>query len=232
MALVLKTAVTRNAAGTELYIEFLNATGAYDDPTNLGGFGAPNVARESLAMIYYGLHKTVEEDIVSVPTAHDPLTATSFTIPLTRDNNGHLNYYVWGLPIFDDQLVYADGDIVYDNENPSVPFIKERVAGQWVTITSEDLVDKTVAIYKEGNVFPVPVAESFRMELNGLRLEKLRLMVYGECTEEEYTDFRNAFDYVDSELEEAINDFCSGSYAEAQQKLENIFEYQDHRNAA
>lgn len=230
--LVLKTTVQRNAAGTELYIEFLTATGVYESPDNEGGFGTPNPARNTLAIIFYGLHKGVEADVEVLPLAHDPLTVSSFTIALTKEINGHLNYYLWALPVFDSGGSYSDGDIVYDNETPSAPFIKKRVSGVWESITKESLINESDVDYKEGNSFPIPDAETFRNELNAQRLDQLRDMVYQKCPAEEYEAIRNNFDYVDAELEEAINDFCSGAYAEAQRKLEKIFEFQTYLEEA
>lgn len=229
--LQLKTAVTRNASGSELYVEFENATGLYDVTTNPGGFGAPNAERNTLAVLFYGNFKLSSGDVEATPLVHDPLTVTSFTLALDRDKNAHLNHYIFALPIFDDEAVYNEGDIVYNNENPSAPLIQKYVAAVWTTIAIAELIGEEVT-QKETNSFITPEAEAFVNELSALRLSKLRALVKGECGKDEYEPVRNSYDFVDSLLEGAILDFCSGAYAEAQLKLEELFAYEDSYNEA
>jgi hypothetical protein len=229
--LQLKTTTSRNGSGTELYVEFLNATGVYDAGTNPGGFGAPNPERNTLAVIFYGNFKLSTGDVIAVPVVYDPLTVSSFTILLDRSKNAHLNHYIFALPIFDDELEYEEGDIVFNNDNPSAPVIQKLNAeDEWDIIQPADLIAEEVD-QKETNSFITPEAEAFENELAALRLSKLRALVNGSCGKDDYEPIRNAYDYIDGLLEGAILDFCSGAYAEAQLKLEEIFAYQDSYNA-
>lgn len=229
--LQLKTAVTRNSSGSELYVEFLNATGVYNAGTNPGGFGAPNPERNTLAVIFYGNFKISTGDVEATPLPYDALTVTSFTLAIDRSKNAHLNHYIFALPIFDDGGTYEEGDIVFNNENPSAPLIQKlNSEDEWETITAADLIGEEVD-QKETNSFITPEAEAFVNELSALRLSKLRALIEGKCGKDEYEPTRNSYDYVDSLLEGAILDFCSGAYAEAELKLEEIFAYQDSYNA-
>jgi hypothetical protein len=229
MPLVLKSNTTQNEAGTELYIEVVDATGVYDVDDNPGGFGPPNPARNTLAIVFYGNHEKVDGPVLAVPTAHNPLTVSSFTILLDSTiKNGILNYTIFGLNVFNSGGVYTDGDVVYDNENPAAPFIKKRVAGVWEPKTAAEILGDEEAVQTEDNAFPIPAAIEFKDELNRARINKLREKVYEKpCAEEEYRQIREWFDYVDGELELATNDFCSGAYAEAEAKLESIFTLQE-----
>lgn len=226
MALVLKTKTTRNQAGTELYIEFLQATGVYAVTTNEGGFGTPNPDRNDLAILFWAEHKGTAEDVLVQAVAHDPSTVSSFTVALTRAINGHLNIWLFAVPIFDVGDTYENGDVVWDNTNPEAAIIKKRVGGVWETILIDDLFDEAEVVNKEINLFPVPEAEAFRNSLNADRIKALEDKVNEKCPEEEYESARTSFDFVDGMLEAAVNDFCAGAYAEAQKKIDKIFEYE------
>ncbi len=226
--LQLKTTVSRNGSGTELYVEFLNATGVYDVSTNPGGFGAPNAERNTLAVIFYGNFKLSTGDVLAVPEFYDPTSVTSFTILIDRAKNAHLNHYIFALPIFDDEAEYEEGDIVFDVDNLVIQKLNED--DEWETLQPADLIEEEVD-QKETNSFITPEAEAFENELAALRLSKLRALVNGSCGKEDYEPTRNSYDYVDGLLEGAILDFCSGAYAEAQLKLEELFAYEDSYNA-
>jgi len=228
-SLVLKTLVTRNAAGDQLYIEFLNATGAYNVSTNPGGFGTPNPSRNSLAIIFYGNFTKVAGNVLAMPSVNDPLTVTSFTIPLTIDVNGILNYYVFALPIYSGSNSYSAGDVTYDNSNPAAPFIKKYDGTTWTTIHAADLVGTSVD-QKTGNALVIPDAERFRNTLNASKVEKLRAYIKKLCGHDEYIAVRNQFDFVDGLLEEATNDVCAGAPNEAQIKIEEILAFQQQLN--
>lgn len=226
MSLVVKTKVTRNVAGTEAYIEFLNATGTYDVSTNPGGFGTPNPDRNDFAAILVAVHKLVETDQEASVSAYDPLSVTSFTIAITRDVNGELKYDLYLVPIFDSGGTYVDGDIVYDNETPSAPFLKKMVDSDWVTITNDDLAGSDLD-QKNSYAFIIPDAEAFQNELNAARLLKLREYKKDQCGCDEYDKARLNFDFVDGLLQAATNAHCDEAYAEAQQDVEEVLDFQD-----
>jgi hypothetical protein len=231
--LVLKTKTTRNQAGTEVYVEFLNATGEYDVTTNPGGFGDPNPARNTLAVLFYGNFKLSSGDVVATPLTYDPLTVSSFTLAMERSLNSHMNHYIFALPIFDDEVTYEEGDVVWNNTNPLAPVVQKMNSDdEWEEVALVDLIEDEEVSQKESNNFITPDAEAFVNELLGAKLIKLRNFINEECGEDEYKDLDTKFDYVDSLLEAAGLDFCSGAYAEAQLKLEEIFSFEDDYRAA
>lgn len=230
--LALKKKVTRNAAGTELYIEYVDATGLYNVTTNPGGFGAPNPERNTLAILFLGNHKKVEADIPCVPNAYDPITAPSLTIPITREVQGHLNYSLFAVPVFIPMGMYVDDDIVYDVVNPSAPFVKKMIGGIWIPKTTADLLLESTIVQTEGNAFPVAEVEAYVNYLAAEQLKKLRAMINGECGADEFEPLRNSYDYVNGLLYAATQNFCIGAYGEAQINIEEALRYQDIQLAA
>lgn len=224
--LVLKSKVTQSQDGTQLFIEVLNATGNYDADTNPGGFGSPNPARNTLALVFYGNFKRVAGDVLAVPLPHDPLTVASYTLNISG-LNGVLDYFVYAIPIFDPIGSYSDGDIVYDHQNPSQPFIKERVSSAWVPIQPADVANQLVVVQKEGFAFPIPEMATYRNQLNSDRMSQLKAKIdEGDDADwEDYYLVRSGFDYVDGTLDAATKDFCAAAYAPAQVKLEKIEAY-------
>lgn len=225
--LQLKSAVSQNQGGTELYIEMVTATGVYDATTNPGGFGSPNPVRNSVALIFYGNNKKSAGDVLQSPDAYDPATVTSFTIQITNDNNGILEYFVWALPIFDDMLVYVDDDIVYDQENPAAPFIKKMIASVWTPILPIDLITETIEGTLEDVAFFFPRAIAFRDELNVARLRINRKLQAGDATDLDYDTSKTNFDLVEGLLDIASKAFCGGAFNEAQLRLEEVLTLQD-----
>ncbi len=230
--LLLKSDTSQNTEGSELYIEVENATGLYDAETNDGGFGAPNAARNEVALIIVAKHILSAGDEDATVSEYDPLTVESFTVAVTRLLNGVLHYLLYAIPIYDTGGVYEAGDIVYDKEDPFLPFIKEmNEALERVTITTEDLLGKTGVNESTKHAFIAPDAIAFRNRLNADRTRVNRQKVAGLCGEEDYEAAKLNFDYVDGELECALNDFCDTAYAEAQIKVEAILELENNLNA-
>lgn len=232
MPLQLKTAETKNPAKTELYIEFLNATGAYS-VSNTGGFGTPNPARNTLAVLFYGNYKPSAGDVLATPAVYDPLTVSTFTFAITPETNGHLNGYLFALAIYDPMGSYTDGDVVWDNTtNPVVPVVKKRISGSFQTVTLESLIDDAEATQVEFNSLITVEAEKFQNELSADRLPYLRDILNEDgCETTEYKTARNNYDYVDSLLEAVFLDYSAQAYSEAVLKLEEISDFQESYNA-
>lgn len=227
MALILKGDVTIKDDGTELYIEFLNATGVYDVDDNPGGFGTPNPARNTLAIILVAEHKLVAADQAATILAYNPLSVTSFTITITKAVNGVLQWNLLAIPIFDSGGTYVDGDIVYDNENPAAPFIKKRVLGVWEEITAEEVVGEAVIVQANEYSFPIPDAIEVLRELSVEKLATLRDLVYGnDCKKEDYEPINNQFNYVDALISSATSAWCAQAYNEAQIDIEEVFNFE------
>jgi hypothetical protein len=223
--LVIKSAVTINTIGTEVYIEFFDATGEYEETENPGGFGPPNPSRSSLAMILFAEHLKEEANVEADVLFYDPQSVQSYTVAMSRNVNGVLSYNILAIPIFDPGLTYEEGNVVYDNQNPSESFIKEMVSGEWVTRTPKDIVGNDTIAQLNDYTFPVPDAIQFVEELNARKMLMLRTYVKHECEKDEYEPLRTQFEYAEGLLKSATNSFCAQAYNEAQIDIEEIFEF-------
>jgi hypothetical protein len=223
--LVIRSAVTINTIGTEVYIEFLEATGEYEATDNPGGFGSPNPSRNTLAMVLFAEHMKVDGNVPAEILFYDATSVTSYTVVMDRDVNGVLNYNIFAIPIFDPLLTYVDGDIVYNNENPSEPQIQYLVAGVWVVLTPQDLIGNDSIDQLNDYTFAVPDAIKFVEELNARKMQKLRTYVKHECEKDEYEPLRIQFEYAEGLLKSATNSFCAQAYNEAQIDIEEIFAF-------
>jgi hypothetical protein len=228
MPLIVKGDVTQNSVGNELYIEVLNATGSYNVSTNPGGFGTPNPARNSLALVLVANHKLSAEDQPASIQSYNPLSVTSFTVNISKAVNGVLQWNVLAIPIFDSGGSYSDGAVVYDNENPTEPFIKERVAGVWTPRDAEDIVGNVNVSQANEYSLPVPDAMALSKDLLMKKQAPLRDKVYGEndYTKQDFETADSQYKYVDLLLNAACDAFRAQAYNESQLLIEEIFNYQ------
>lgn len=228
--LVPKGDVSQNDVGNEVYIEFLNATGVYDVDDNPGGFGGSNPSRNVLAAILVANHKLVAGDVAATVLAYNPLSVESFTVTLPKALNGVLQWNILLMRIYDDAIEgsYVNGDIVYDNENPSAPFIKERVAGVWEVRTAAQVVGKVAVPQANEYSLPISAAIDIQIGLNIDKLEMLPRFVYSTDggMKEEYNAVVLKYNYVSSLIQGACNAFDKQSYNEAQKMVEEIFNYE------
>jgi hypothetical protein len=226
MALILKDKATIADSGDQVYLEFRDATGDYDAIDNPGGFGIPNPTRASVAVLIKAVHKLTGGDIAADVLAYNPLTVESFTVEIYKEVNGVLNFVILAPSIFDPIAVYADGDVVYDNENPSLPFIKERVAGVWEERTIDQIIGNSHVPQLDDYKLPIPDACEYLSELNAQKLVLVRNVVKGLCGKEEYALFDIKFGYAESLMRSADAAFKSSSFAEAQAYIDEIFKLQ------
>lgn len=227
MPLQLKGAASQASDGTQIYIEFLEATGTYDVDDNPGGFGAPNPARNTLAIVIFAEHKLVAGDQDADVLQYNPLTVASFTININKAVNGVINWVIMALPIFDDEVTYSNGTVVWDNTNPIAPIIKKMVDSEWVVKTLEEAANDSTVTKVDEYSFPIPDAITFANELNASRLKLLRAFVNKQCGKDEYVGALINYQYVDALMISAIAAFCDQmAYNEAQNDIEEIFKFQ------
>lgn len=227
MALQLKTKTTINELGTELYIEFTEATGLYDEENNPGGFGAPNPARNTLAIFLHAVHKNVAGDVGADVHPNTPGNVEAFTINMTKGVNGVLHFIVMAIPLFDSDGVYEDGDVVYNTTDPLTPAILKMVESEWVEKTLAELVSDDNITHVEDYAFPIPAAIALSQSLNAKKLSLLRKLVSGKCANEDYSVIRNQYEYVDSTIKAATASFCRQAFNQAQLKIEEIFAFEE-----
>jgi hypothetical protein len=223
----IKSTATINEAGTEVYIEFLETTGDYHVDDNPGGFGPPNLSRNELAVIIFAEHKIVAGDVAASIAAYNPLTVESFTVSISKQVNGVLNYNLFALPIFNPLGVYEDDDVVWDNQNPAQPFIKQMVASAWVVVESaEDLVTNENVIQDNQYRLIIPDAVKFAEELLGKKMKALRLRIKEEISKEEYEPYRLNHEWVEGLIRTADAALKAEAYNEAQTNIEEVFDFQ------
>jgi hypothetical protein len=226
MALLLKSDTSINALGTELYIEFLEATGDYHVDDNPGGFGAPNPTRNSLAIFLYAVHKKVAGDVAASIVAYNEASVESFTVNINSAVNGVLDFFILAVPFFVEEGVYEDDDIVYDITSPSTPIFKKMVEGEWVPILITDLLADETIDQQHDFAFPIPDAIAFSKSLNAQQQIVLTKKINGECVEDDFKEAITKFRSVDSTIKVATDTFCSQGFNQAQIKIEEVLSYQ------
>ena len=82
MALQLKITVTGFNRATHI-LSLDDTTGVYNNPANLGGYGAPNPERNEFALVISSIR--VMNDLEDVQFGADPLTDASFTFEVAVD---------------------------------------------------------------------------------------------------------------------------------------------------
>jgi hypothetical protein len=226
MALVLKVKATIADSGDQVYLEFREATGDYDAIDNPGGFGIPNPTRNSVAVLIKAVHKLTPGDQAATVLAYNPLTVESFTVEMSKEVNGVLNFVILAPDIFDPIGSYVDGDIVYDNQNPSAPFLKEMVASAWVPRTIDEIIGKSDVPQINAYKFPIPDACAYLVELNAQKLVLVRNVVKNLCGEEEFALFNTKFQYAEVLMRSADFAFKASAFAEAQSNIDELFTLQ------
>ena len=221
MGLELKKSFTRKDDGSVAYLEFREATGNYDAADNDTGFGVETIERNTLAILVYVLHEKSTGAEELIPYQNDPLTVTAFTFDLTgRDGVWH--HWLFAVPIFDPLAIYTLGDIVYDNENPSNPFVKKYNGTTFDVIPLSSLINETSLIQLESYEPPIPQTSDFVNDTRYAQLEQLRKVRLGLCEPDDWQEKNMQFVHARDTTESAINLFCAQLYSQAQLEIEEV----------
>jgi len=224
--LILKSKPSQNALGTEVYLEVRESTGDYDAEENEGGFGSPNPERSTIALLVYAVHKLLAGNVTASVQAYNPASVATFTIAMSRAVNGIIDYTVFALTFYDDQITYEDGDVVYDIENPSEPFVKEMVLGEWVVRSLPEIIGNANVIQHSDTTISTPAVLSLKNQLLAEKVLKLRAYKKNEIPKEELDDARFRCLYVDGLHRSAMDAFCNQAFNEAQTNIEEILKYE------
>lgn len=196
--------------GTKAYVKL--ATGDYNNPDNLGGFGTPNPERVDTAWInvvqYMGTTETEDIEVVD----YNPLSATQITIPITKD--GHIQVNGFLIPVIAGGE--NDGDYGYDTADSKVKLL---TLGEWVEV--EDLTTLLSAEGLISEILHVPVILYASRKKNDVNKERFDKIMSGE-----YDEGRKANDRIYTEiigrLTQASNNFCAANYYEFQRIIEAL----------
>lgn len=92
MALVQVFTIRESEDGTIIYIT--DETGEYDAVSNPGGYGAPNTAREDVALIILGKYKASAGDVELTFDTYNPEDVTEFAVS-NLDTDGYYQFKVY-----------------------------------------------------------------------------------------------------------------------------------------
>lgn len=111
MALVLKVEKSSISAdcGT---LTVVDSTGNYNNPDNLGGYGAPNETRANLYLqLLITLKKTDGDEQITVPAVNEN-TVSTWSITITED--GHYELFLFGTLAWSAAVTYETDYVIYD----------------------------------------------------------------------------------------------------------------------
>lgn len=160
MALVLKYKKTSESS-TQLVLT--NDTGNYSTE-NLGGFGTPNPARNTLNLGVIATLKSVDGNISLVvartsPSSSTVLNVTEWTV--TLQGGGYHKIAMFTAPSYDDLAIYSQYDIVYNLDADKFYYYTNtesslagafNTANGWAELTDVDILEKCTQTVEEDDV--------------------------------------------------------------------------------
>lgn len=127
-----------------------DATGNYDNPDNLGGYGAPNETRANLRLkLLVSLKKEEGNELITVPDVAED-TVTEWDVTISEDGNYEL--LLFGCLVYAGGTTYEEDYITYDpTQDEFYKSIQNSNTGNAVTDTdwwevADDPDDYTAAI--------------------------------------------------------------------------------------
>ncbi len=223
MALDLKLLYSSiNDLGTK--ITLIDNTGVYNADTNPGGFGSPNAARNTLALLVRAFSKrydggeTIVDTLLTVaPDDADPVVAASWE--LTLNGQGWQQATVYGLQLYSTSLSFEVGELVYDVGSSAIwQILTKSGSGPYVytheVVEEEALDDLTLikAYYKVYNTYAIPGLCECRYKMN---------KAYFDARVKDPVLFKKYLE-VDGLINGIACDFGFGSFAEAQSTVEYV----------
>ncbi len=206
MALQQVFTISESQDGETVYID--DDTGAYDAMTNPAGYGAPNTAREDIAIILIANYKGSTGDTAMTITTYDPENVEQWVIT-SATTDGHVEFDLYNIPKKTGAEVPATNDFVYDFTANQL----ERWNGSsWVSATSEDLVTYD-AVH---TVLDYPHIPELWMAKNHLA----KLYILG-CKSTKRDDIFKMIVNTNCMIDGVLALFAEHSYSQAQENIEN-----------
>lgn len=211
-----------NDAGTELYLS--DSTGVYEVSDNPGGYGTPNPARSSLALILLANNKRQDEgDVECAIESYNPVTAEDFTVTLYKD--GWYQIKTFGLRLYSTSILFAVTEAVYDVATQTIRKIA-TVSGSgpytytYTVIEKEDLDSSSVITLYDAVLNTLVLSNLCKCHASAVK------NYFNEAepvTNKTATKDSVSFDTylkVDTYLKSIKYSFGFGSYTQAQLKVE------------
>lgn len=219
MALALKlTKTSISADGTTMLVT--DSTGNYNVTTNVGGYGSPNAARNSLALILLCWNERYDGEDSITPVAetiaaYTPTTVTEWTVTLNSD--GWQQAIVYGVKLYSTSTLFAVNEIVYNvgtselwrilTVSGSGPYTYTHSVVLASTLTDTDYVIPYTYVLNDYAIPAITTCFNKSVEYYFLTLET--------------TDFDRMLK-IDAYLKSIRYSFLSGSFAPAQAKVEQV----------
>lgn len=217
MALVLK--IEQESHTADGLVMTVKDTTAVYATGNVGGYGTPNAARNTLALFLIAYNKRYDgsESLVDnllVVNNYDPLTASTWTLNMQK--MGWVNVTVFGLQLYSTSLSFQVGECVYDAGSTRIRKILTKSgasAPYTYTYQNIDTIDlalpASVAKYET-------VLDTYIITALCSCLQKARKYYFEKKTNEAMQTVREVLAFIDS----SIVSFETNAPADGQLKVE------------
>ncbi len=195
-------------------------TGAYDADTNVGGYGTPNPARNTLALFLLCWNMRYDGEVSITPVAediatYDPTDVTEWTVTLNKD--GWQQAIVYGVKLYSTATLFEVNEVVYDVSSGELRKILTVSGSGPYTYTYDVVLPATL----DDTDYIIP----YTYVLNDYAIPSIttcfnKTVEYYFLTLES-SDFDRMLK-IDAYLKSIRYSFLSGSYAPAQAKVEQV----------
>ena len=215
----LRNTHTFNSSSSRLYLE--DNTGIYNASTNPGGYGSPNLTRNSVALIPVGLYKSsVGNKFITFDT-YNPLTATVFNAQLVAD--GWYEFHLLSLPLYNPMLLqtYNTGDSYYSVNDSSIVTIQLDSTGlvnQAILVDSSTLLATDYDVAKSEDELVVASNTKIMIRINALLSDLITNNI--DFKDKKLTRLKDNYNAVRVILQGSLYEFARGNKAVAQKNLE------------
>lgn len=201
-----------------LVMTLKDSTGNYASD-NLGGYGTPNAARNTLALFLIAYNKRYDGsetlvDNLLVVNNYDPLTATKWTLNMHK--MGWVNATIYGLQLYSTSLSFQVGECVYHSGTTQIRKILTK-SGSAAPYTYTYQTINTIDLALEVNVSKYEtILNTYIITSLCSCLQKARKHYFEKKTEEAMNTVREVLAFIDS----SIVSFETDAPADGQLKVE------------
>lgn len=213
-----KNTHTFNSSSSRLYLE--DDTGLYSS-SNTGGYGTPNLARNTLALIPVGIYKSSTGNRLITFDKYNPLTATVFNAVIGID--GWYEFHLLSFPIYDATQLqsYAAGDSYYDSVSGNILNIQVdsiTTLNVAVVVSSDYLLGTSYEVAKSDDELVAASNTKIMIRINANISNYITNNI--DFLEKKLVRYKNNYDAVRIILQGSLYEFARGNKAVAQKNLE------------
>lgn len=218
----LSTTPIFNSEGTT--VTLTDETGIYNVSTNPGGYGTPNPARNTKAILLLPLYKKISGDLQATQNTYNPLTVSTFITDIPID--GWYQFKMFALDLLSSVDINDEeaGDIFYNSDNNKIIRL--------IDIEDEDLglirdtEEVTLFSIKDRNEYVVATLDLFIVNNNiktKIRVNSLinDLIFNGASfSDKKLIRYKDNYNVIRGVLEGAIYEFARSNKYVAQKNIE------------